>query len=131
MLPDDGRSISWNVASLNMPVHDVINLLYYEYWTDNDSWRHSRIHLDIKLPFDIHTITILTKVSNFKLFFDNFNNVHQVLKGIILKKILFRVIAIQKMVLEIINLLQNNKKKQITVLSLQLNSKAADCTSCT
>ena len=29
--PDDGRSISRNVASLNILVHDVINLLYYEY----------------------------------------------------------------------------------------------------
>ena len=28
--PDDGRSISRNVASLNILVHDVINLLYYE-----------------------------------------------------------------------------------------------------
>ena len=26
---DDGRSISRNVASLNILVHDVINLLYY------------------------------------------------------------------------------------------------------
>ena len=30
-LPDDGRSISRNVASLNILVHDVINLLYYEH----------------------------------------------------------------------------------------------------
>ena len=29
--PDDGRSISRNVAHLNILVHDVINLLYYEY----------------------------------------------------------------------------------------------------
>ena len=28
--PDDGRSISGNVASLNILVHDVINLLYYK-----------------------------------------------------------------------------------------------------
>ena len=28
-MPDDGRSISRNVASLNILVHDVINLLYY------------------------------------------------------------------------------------------------------
>ena len=27
-LPDDGRSISQNVAHLNILVHDVINLLY-------------------------------------------------------------------------------------------------------
>ena len=29
--PDDGRSISRNVAHLNLLVHDMINLLYYEY----------------------------------------------------------------------------------------------------
>ena len=29
--PDDGRSISRNVASLNILVHDVINLVYYEH----------------------------------------------------------------------------------------------------
>ena len=29
--PDDGRSISRNVAHLNILVHDMINLLYYEY----------------------------------------------------------------------------------------------------
>ena len=33
--PDDGRSISRNVASLNILVHDVINLLYYEHWTES------------------------------------------------------------------------------------------------
>ena len=32
--PDDGRSISRNVASLNAFVHDLINLLYYEHRTD-------------------------------------------------------------------------------------------------
>ena len=32
-MPDDGRSISRNVASLNILVHDMINLLYYEHWT--------------------------------------------------------------------------------------------------
>ena len=32
--PDDGRSISRNVALLNILAHDVINLLYYEHWTD-------------------------------------------------------------------------------------------------
>ena len=31
MLPDDGRSISQNIASLNILVHDVINLLYYRW----------------------------------------------------------------------------------------------------
>ena len=31
ILPDDGRSISRNVAHLNLLVHDMINLLYYEY----------------------------------------------------------------------------------------------------
>ena len=36
--PDDGRSISWNLAYLNILVHDVINLLYYEYWTDKQKY---------------------------------------------------------------------------------------------
>ena len=30
----DGRSISQNVASLHILVHDVINFLYYEHWTE-------------------------------------------------------------------------------------------------
>ena len=30
VLPGDGRSIFQNVASLNIPAHDVINVLYYE-----------------------------------------------------------------------------------------------------
>ena len=29
-LPNNGKSISRNVVSLNIPVHDVINLLYYK-----------------------------------------------------------------------------------------------------
>ena len=33
-LPDDGRSISRDVAHLYILVHDVINLLCYECWTD-------------------------------------------------------------------------------------------------
>ena len=28
------RYFSWNVASLNILVHGMINLLYYEHWTD-------------------------------------------------------------------------------------------------
>ena len=32
-MPDDGRSTSRNVASLNILVLGVINLLYYEQWT--------------------------------------------------------------------------------------------------
>ena len=31
---DDGRSISRNVISLNILVHGVVNLLYYEHSTD-------------------------------------------------------------------------------------------------
>ena len=31
--PNNGRSISQNLASLNILVHDLINLLYYEHWT--------------------------------------------------------------------------------------------------
>ena len=34
----DGRSISRNVAHLNILVHDMINLLYYEYWTDKQKY---------------------------------------------------------------------------------------------
>ena len=30
-LPDDGRNISRNLPHLNILVHDVINLLYFEY----------------------------------------------------------------------------------------------------
>ena len=38
-LPDDGRSISRNVTYLTILVHDVINLLYYEYWrTDKQKY---------------------------------------------------------------------------------------------
>ena len=33
-LPDLGRSISQNVALLNILAHDVINLLHCEHWTD-------------------------------------------------------------------------------------------------
>ena len=35
---DDGRSISRNVAHLNKLVHDMINLLYYEYWADKQKY---------------------------------------------------------------------------------------------
>ena len=38
MLPDDGRSISRNVAHLNILVHDLTNLLYYEYSTDKQKY---------------------------------------------------------------------------------------------
>ena len=37
-MPNDGRSISQNVAHWNILVHDVINLLYYEYWTDKQKY---------------------------------------------------------------------------------------------
>ena len=37
-MPDDGRSISRNVAHLNILVHDMINLLYHEYWTDKQKY---------------------------------------------------------------------------------------------
>ena len=33
-LPDDGRCISQNIASLNILAHDVINVKYYEHWTE-------------------------------------------------------------------------------------------------
>ena len=36
--PDHGRSLPENVAHLNVLVHDVINLLYYEYGTDKQKY---------------------------------------------------------------------------------------------
>ena len=36
--PDDGRSISRNVAELNLLVYDVINFLFYENWTDKQKY---------------------------------------------------------------------------------------------
>ena len=48
MLPDDGRSISRNIAHLNILVHDMINLLYYEYWTDKQKYLYVNI---IKLKY--------------------------------------------------------------------------------
>ena len=35
---DDGSSISWNEASLNLHIHDLKNLLYYEHW--KDKWKY-------------------------------------------------------------------------------------------
>ena len=35
---DDGRSISRNAVSLNILVHDMINLLHYEHWTDKQKY---------------------------------------------------------------------------------------------
>ena len=37
-MPDDRRSISRNVTCLNILVHDVIKLLYYEYWADRQKY---------------------------------------------------------------------------------------------
>ena len=37
-LPNDGRSISRNVAHLKILLHDAINLLYYECWTDKQKY---------------------------------------------------------------------------------------------
>ena len=42
--PDDGRSISQSVASLNMLAHDMINLLYYEHWTDK--WEYFYVYFN-------------------------------------------------------------------------------------
>ena len=38
IMSDDGRSISRNAAHLNILVHDVINILYYEYRTDKQKY---------------------------------------------------------------------------------------------
>ena len=35
---DHGRNISRNVAYLSIHVHDVMNVLYYEYWTDKQKY---------------------------------------------------------------------------------------------
>ena len=36
--PDNGIGTSQNVASLNILVHDMINLLYYEHWTGKQKY---------------------------------------------------------------------------------------------
>ena len=41
-LPNDRRSISRNEASLNTLVHDVVNLIYYEHWTDK--WKYFYVY---------------------------------------------------------------------------------------
>ena len=46
-MPDDGRSISRNVAHLNILAHDMINLLYYEYWTGKQKYLY--VYLNILL----------------------------------------------------------------------------------
>ena len=38
MLPNDGRNISQNVDSLNIFVHNMINLVYYEHWKDKHKY---------------------------------------------------------------------------------------------
>ena len=35
---NDGRSISQNVASLNIICHDVINILHYEHWSNKQKY---------------------------------------------------------------------------------------------
>ena len=44
------RSISRNITHLNILVHDVINLLYYEYWTDKQKYFYvyeDNAHLEV------------------------------------------------------------------------------------
>ena len=41
-LPDDGSSISWNVASWKKLVHKLMNLLYYLYWKDKPIYQWSK-----------------------------------------------------------------------------------------
>ena len=38
MFPDAWRSISPDVASLNILVHDIIDLIYYEHWLDKQKY---------------------------------------------------------------------------------------------
>ena len=53
-LPDDGSSISWNVASWKKLVHKLMNLLYYLYWKDKPIYQWSKLdslsfcHMKIK-----------------------------------------------------------------------------------
>ena len=50
-MPDDGRSISRNVAYLNILVHDVINLLCYE----TKSKINYSLNLKLKLRWNLET----------------------------------------------------------------------------
>ena len=52
--PDDGRSISRNVASLNLLIHDTINLLYYEQRTEK---KKNYVQEKIKFNFGIRIIS--------------------------------------------------------------------------
>ena len=47
--PDDGRSISRNVAHLNILVHDMINLLYYK---ENQHCKSINITINNKTTID-------------------------------------------------------------------------------
>ena len=42
--PDDGRSISQNIGSLNTFVHDMIKSLYCKHWTDKRKFTHVITH---------------------------------------------------------------------------------------
>ena len=53
--PDDGRSISRNVASLNLLIHDTINLLYYEQRTEKKEKNY--VQEKIKFNFGIRIIS--------------------------------------------------------------------------
>ena len=65
MRPDDGRSISRNVASLNILVHDVINLLY----NDDKCFQYA---LTVALNYE-QIEKDLQRISNIKLFIDQYN----------------------------------------------------------
>ena len=65
-MPDDGRSISRNVAHLNILVHDVINFLYYRYWTDKQKYFYvyilsSFVRVKILFMFCWNSIPCLTR----------------------------------------------------------------------
>ena len=49
--PDDWRSISRNVASLNIFVHDVRNFLYYEHRTDKGKYFNEFMKLLVYYTF--------------------------------------------------------------------------------
>ena len=69
-LPDDGSSISWNVASWKKLVHKLMNLLYYLYWKDKPIYQWSKLD---SLSFCHMKIKKLKVHFFFFVFFDKMN----------------------------------------------------------
>ena len=76
--PDHGRNISRNVASLNIFVDDVINLLYHKHWTDKRKYFHAywkcELHAGFSLKIADHLLgfgdrdEIVTTISSNSIF---------------------------------------------------------------